>query len=122
MIEVPSSESNSDETESIAISISSDVSDSSNDVPCAKRRRALKKSRSRATENEAKDTIDDRLIQKAIDVMEKSDELDIFGQFVASEMRQMTNTAVVKVVKAEIMKIILHYSAQESNYSVFCDF
>lgn len=43
-------------------------------------------------------------------IEQPSDELDLFGQFIASEMRQLPNTSLRKVVKAEIMKILIHYS------------
>lgn len=115
IIEDSSTGSNSDETESIPII--SDVSDSSSNPPCSKRRRALshRKSKPRVCGDQATETIDDRLLQKAIDVMEKSDEFDIFGQFVASEMRQILNHQMRKVAKLEIMKILLHYSAQDDS-------
>lgn len=57
------------------------------------------------------DSIDENaLIQKALAVMdEKSDDFDIFGQCVASELRQMTDISIQRSIKSEIMRAVMSY-------------
>lgn len=53
----------------------------------------------------------DALINRAMNVIEQpNDDLDLFGQFIASEMRQLPNESLCRVVKSEIMKTLIHYS------------
>lgn len=54
---------------------------------------------------------DEILMQKALSVLNKpNDDLDIFGEFVASEMRQILDLSIRKIVKNEIIKTLLSYS------------
>lgn len=84
--------------------MSSDSSESENGGKRGKKRRLTpisSASNTRATESE------DLILEKALSIMEKKDdEFDIFGQFIASEMRQLTNPSTRFVLKTEIMKII----------------
>lgn len=51
------------------------------------------------------------MLDRAISIIEQpNDELDIFGQFVVSEMRQLPNESLRRVVKSEIMKTLIHYT------------
>lgn len=69
----------------------------------------VKKKRSNTLEN--MDTI---LMEQAIACMnQKTDEYDIFGQFVASELRQIFNLVKRNEVKRSIMKILITQGASE---------
>lgn len=58
-----------------------------------------------ATENE------DLVLKKALAIMEKKDdEFDIFGQFIASEIRQLSNPSTRFALKSEIMKVIQRHA------------
>lgn len=59
---------------------------------------------------------EDVLMQTALAVMNKQpDDLEIFGQFVASEMKQITNTSIRQVVKTQIMKVLLRFASPSEN-------
>lgn len=84
----------------------SDSSESENGDKTTKKRRLNPIASKKSTTPESEDLI----LEKALAIMEKKDdEFDIFGQFIASEMRQLTNPSTRFVVKAEIMKIIQKY-------------
>lgn len=53
---------------------------------------------------------------RALAVMEKpNDDLDIFSQFIASEMRQIQDLHARRALKTEIMKILLQYQSNSNN-------
>lgn len=50
------------------------------------------------------------LFEKALAAMnQNSDVLDIFGQYVASELRQISNPSLRQVAKTEIIKVLMSY-------------
>lgn len=56
---------------------------------------------------------EDVLMEQAISVInQKNDEYDIFGQFVANEMRQIENVSTRKKMKHEIMRIMMNIDGQ----------
>lgn len=68
-----------------------------------------KKTKRRNIEN---DSVDDALLEKALAVMNQpNDVCDIFGQYVASELRQMSSISIRNIVKGEITKLLLKYSS-----------
>lgn len=77
-----------------------------------------KSAKKKAIENDSNEEKYDTLINRALSVIEQpNDELDVFGQFIASEMRQLPNASLRRVVKSEIMKILIHYSTPAETYS-----
>lgn len=95
----------SDSDTNAPIVLSSDSSESENCNRPAKKRRTNHAAKQNTTENE------DLILEKALAIMEKKDdELDIFGQFIASEMRQLTNPSTRLVLKREIMKVVHQYA------------
>lgn len=104
-------EISSESTESLfSVSESSDTqseygetSDSNN-----KRHRLPALSSKQAKKKNLEETTDDALLNKALAVINQpNDDLDIFGQFVASEIRQMSDLSARKLVKNEIMRALL---------------
>lgn len=109
--DVVTEELSSDGTESIILfSESSDTqseygetSDSNN-----KRHRFPVLNSKKAKRRNLEETTDDALMNKALAVINQpNDDLDIFGQFVASEMRQISDLSSRKLVKNEIMRALL---------------
>lgn len=97
-------------TNSILIESDDSSASSSNSLPTNTKRRLVPSQRL-AKKTAHNHDVEDELIQKALAVIEKpSDELDIFGQFIASEMRQLPNISVQRAVKSEIMKILINFS------------
>lgn len=92
-------------THSETIVLSSDSSGSPQsecDVrPNSKRQRVSKKRRDDI------DSDDSAVLERALSAM-KSDDFDIFGQFVASEIRQMKDQIRQNAVKREISKILFN--------------
>lgn len=58
---------------------------------------------------ELSDSEENILFEKALSVMNTSDEYDVFGQFVASELRQMNSLSTRMMAKREIMQSLLKY-------------
>lgn len=50
----------------------------------------------------------------ALDNTEKRDEWDIFGQFVADDLRQISNIIFRNAAKREIMKVLLQYDSLDA--------
>lgn len=42
-----------------------------------------------------------------------NDDLDVFGQFITSELRQLTNVVIRKTAKSEKMQVLCKYQAQD---------
>lgn len=87
------------------ISISSDSSDTRVEPISNGRKRGINVVKRRAiSESDEND-----LIEKAFAAMNhQHDEFDIFGQYVASEMRQISNPSVRQIVKRDIMLVLLN--------------
>lgn len=104
------------ETETITLSSESDTqSEYSESSSTNKRHRSqtvgLKKAKRRNI-----DTTDDIVLEKALAVINQpNDEFDILGQFIASEMRQMSDLSIRNLVKSEIMQVLLKYNTHNSN-------
>lgn len=107
-------------TSPTSIVISSD-SDSQPEGAASKRKKLhhnQKSAKKKAIENDSNEEKYDTLINRALSgIKQPNDELDVFGQFIASEMRQLPNTSLRRVVKSEIMKILIHYSTPAETYS-----
>lgn len=70
--------------------------------------RVIKKTKKRHVE----DSTDDELMEKALSIMNQpNDEFDIFGNFVASEMRQISDVEIRRMVKTEIMRVLITRSS-----------
>lgn len=98
-------ESCSSNTETVVLS--SDSSDTPHSEfesrPNNKRQRIQKKKRGDILEPD-----ESALLEKALSVMNhQSDECDVFGQFVASEMRQITDPIHRTAMKRQIMQILM---------------
>lgn len=95
------------------MSSDSDVQSETGEIENGKKRRQQpmqSKSKKRAIGTTSTQN-DDLMLEKALAIMEKqSDEFDIFGQFIASEMRQLPSSSY-RIVKSEIMKIVMQYGA-----------
>lgn len=115
-----SNEGSPSESDMVPIVLSSDSSDSQSEQiesgnSTGKKRRqqpAQRQSKKKATEN----IEGDMLMARALAVMEKpNDDLDIFSQFIASEMRQIQDLHARRALKTEIMKILLQYQSNSNN-------
>lgn len=115
-----SNEGSPSESDMVPIVLSSDSSDSQSEQiesgnSTGKKRRqqpAQRQSKKKATEN----IEEDMLMARALAVMEKpNDDLDIFSQFIASEMRQIQDLHARRALKTEIMKILLQYQSNSNN-------
>lgn len=94
--------SDSSDTQSEYSGPSSSSSNKRPRLPTAGSKKAPKK---RNTES----TTDDILLEKALAIMnEPNDEFEIFGRFVASEMRQIRDISTRNFVKSEILKTLLN--------------
>lgn len=71
------------------------------------------KSKKRALDSQSEE---DCLIEQALSFM-KNDEFDIFGQFVANELRQMANPSLRNAIKHQIMRDLMSAPYQHSNSS-----
>lgn len=106
----------------MSILISSE-SDTQSEGPSLKRKKIFQNKNTKSAKKntnciEDKNDNCDAIINRAMSIIEQpNDELDVFGQFIASEMRQLPNTSLRKIVKAEIMKILIHYSVPIEAYS-----
>lgn len=107
-----------DQTESESgpsVLISSD-SDAQSEISCSKRKKTFQNKIANPAKKKPNDDHYDALINKAMSMIEQTtDELDLFGQFVASEMRQLPNDSIRRVVKSDIMKTLIHYSTPIEN-------
>lgn len=94
-----------------AISLSSESSEAQSEFISNVRtqradRSTQKKGKRRAVEMSP---CDDDLLEQAVAAMsQKNDEFDIFGQYVASELRQMSDPFIQRMVKNEILQSILN--------------
>lgn len=93
------------------VTLSSESSDTHSDNAPNKRKQRTEKftqrKKKRAVVNSPND--DDVLLEQAVAAMnQKSDEFDIFGQYVASEMRQISDSMIRKSVKREIIQAIFN--------------
>ncbi|XP_031637792.1 uncharacterized protein LOC116350192 [Contarinia nasturtii] len=88
---------------------SSDTNDNQYDVPsCSNNKRRIEHSSKRKKSN-SQSSDENVLMQKALEVMSHTnDELDVFGQFIASEMRQISDLSKRNSVKREIMAILMN--------------
>lgn len=92
--------------------MSSDSSDTQSEaIPNIRNQRAdrltQKKGKRRAVDISSSDDVD--LLEQAVAVMnQKNDEFDIFGQYVASELRQISAPSIQRIVKNQILQIILN--------------
>lgn len=91
------------------ISISSDSSDTHTRMNLGSKKLNQKRNKRRASAISESD--ENELFEKALAVMnQNNDEWDIFGQYVASEMRQISDPTLRQIAKTEIIKIILSHS------------
>lgn len=103
-----------DDINAATIVLSSDSSDSHSECAAPSKSNAMKKRRvenlnKRKRENSSSSSDEDILMEKALAIMnEKHDELDVFGQFVASEMRQISDLSARNFVKRKIMAILMN--------------
>lgn len=101
-----------DDINAATIILSSDSSDSHSECAAPSKSNAMKKRRvehsnKRKRDNSSSD--EDILMERALAIMnETNDELDVFGQFVASEMRQISDLSARNFVKRKIMAILMN--------------
>lgn len=103
----------SSETESlISIDIENDISSEQGPSSGRNKRHVVPSNSSKkAKKRQADDTNDDMLLEKALAAINQpNDELDVFGQFVSSEMRQISDLTIRNLIKSEIMKVFIQYS------------
>lgn len=102
------------------IIISSDSSDSNVEVAQSsssqlstihkKKRGDHSNKRKRAISDQSSD--EDVLIEKALACMEqKSDELDLFGQYIASELRRISDSSTRNVMKLKITAVLMGFAS-----------
>lgn len=102
------------------IIISSDSSDSNVEVAQSsssqlstihkKKRGDHSNKRKRANSDPSSD--EDVLIEKALACMEqKSDELDLFGQYIASELRRISDPSIRSVMKLKITAVLMGFGS-----------
>jgi len=63
---------------------------------------------------------EDAILKKASEILEKasnSDDLKVFGEFVASELRGLRNSSVRKRAKRSIQRILLDAGIEDENVS-----
>lgn len=89
---------------------SSDTQSESGESSNGKRRRQPIPNKAKRQLVESATNFDEKLMmEKAMAIMDqKPDELEVLGQFVASELRQMPNY-IRNIAKTEIMKLLMHY-------------
>lgn len=88
--------------------IADDVQNATVSGAPAKRKTTKRKNQSPL---ESEETILLKKALTALDSSEKNDEWDVFGQFVAHDLRQISNLIFRNAAKREIMKILLHYDS-----------
>lgn len=94
---------------------SSDTS-SENDESVRKRRiqpsmQNTSKKQATASDNRLKEN---QLMEQALAVMgRKPDELEVFGEYIVSEMRQISDLGIRRALKSEIMKTVLTFVSQD---------
>lgn len=105
------------ESETIQV-ISSDSSDGQSEYgePSSKsnnkRQRLPAGDKKKTKKRHVEDSTDDELMEKALSIMNQpNDEFDIFGNFVASEMRQISDVEIRRMVKTEIMRVLITRSS-----------
>lgn len=88
------------------------------DVAMANVSGALPKSKTTKRKNPSKLEPEETILLKkaltALDNPEKKDEWDVFGQFVADDLRQISNLNFRNAAKREIMKVLLKYGVLDA--------
>lgn len=92
---------------------SSDINSTDSETHSSKKRRIQKKTRSVAVE----DNTEQQIMQKALAIMDqRNDDLDIFGQLIAAELRRMSDPIARNLIKKEMMIILMNVSTGTTVY------
>lgn len=103
------------------IILSSDTSDAnseSNDSVNPKKKRKVQPPHQKTKKKTDDENSESELMERALTIMEqRNDEWDVFGQFIASELRQITDSLTRNSMKRKIMMILCNGGSPQQKRS-----